>query len=50
VSSLVIKDVKNKIDHDLITFHCLVSQEYLCAKLLEMTNVITVASELVNFI
>lgn len=49
-SSLIDKDVKNKIDHDLTALQYLGHGECLCAEFLKMTNVVTMASELVNLI
>jgi hypothetical protein len=42
--------VKNETGRDLYVCHCLIHQEYLSAKSVKMTNVVTVAAKLVFYI
>ena len=41
---------KNSIGHDLISYHCIIHQQQLCAKVLEMTEVLTFVADISNFI
>eukprot|EP00795_Rhopilema_esculentum_P005809 gene5809-11111_t len=42
--------LKNSIGHDIISYHCIVHQQQLCAKVLDMKEVLTFVVEIVNFI
>ncbi|XP_065658838.1 general transcription factor II-I repeat domain-containing protein 2B-like [Hydra vulgaris] len=41
---------KKSINHEIISYHCIIHQEQLCAKVLEMKNVMELVIHTVNFI
>ena len=42
--------LKKSINHEIISYHCIIHQEQLCAKVLEMQNVMELVIHSVNFI
>ncbi|XP_065654726.1 general transcription factor II-I repeat domain-containing protein 2A-like [Hydra vulgaris] len=42
--------LKKSINHEIISYHCIIHQEQLCAKVLEMKNVMELVIHTVNFI
>ncbi|XP_065660386.1 general transcription factor II-I repeat domain-containing protein 2A-like [Hydra vulgaris] len=42
--------LKKSINHEIISYHCIIHQEQLCAKVLEMKNVMELVVHTVNFI
>ncbi|XP_065675641.1 general transcription factor II-I repeat domain-containing protein 2A-like [Hydra vulgaris] len=42
--------LKKSINHEIILYHCIIHQEQLCAKVLEMKNVMELVIHTVNFI
>ncbi|XP_065665475.1 general transcription factor II-I repeat domain-containing protein 2A-like [Hydra vulgaris] len=42
--------LKKSINHEIISYHCIIHQEQLCAKVLEMNNVMELVIHTVNFI
>ena len=41
---------KNSIGHDLLSYHCIIHQQQLCAKVLDMTEVLAFVVDIINFI
>ena len=42
--------LKKSINHEIISYHCIIHQEQLCAKVLEMKNIMELVIHTVNFI
>ena len=42
--------LKNSIGHAIVSYHCIIHQQQLCAKVLNMKEVLTVVVEIINFI